>query len=47
MGQRCGFSMNHGLPKTAISDEGKKLITDFDEEFNEDELTATQQARAK
>ena len=35
------------LAKVAISDEGKKLIADFDEEFNEDELTATQQARAK
>lgn len=35
------------LAKVAISDEGKKLISDFDEEFNEDELTATQQARAK
>lgn len=29
------------LAKVAISDEGKKLIADFDEEFNEDELTAT------
>lgn len=35
------------LAKVAISDEGKKLIADFDEDFNEDELTATQQARAK
>lgn len=35
------------LAKVAISDEGKKLIADFDEEFNEDELTATQQARTK
>lgn len=35
------------LAKVAISDEGKKLIADFDEEFNEDELTDTQQARAK
>lgn len=35
------------LAKVAVSDEGKKLIADFDEEFNEDELTATQQARAK
>lgn len=35
------------LAKVAISDEGKKLISEFDEEFNEDELTATQQARAK
>ena len=35
------------LAKVAISDEGKKLIADFDEEFNEGDLTATQQARAK
>ena len=35
------------LANVAISDEGKNLISDFDEEFNEDELTATRQARAK
>lgn len=35
------------LAKVAISEEGKKLIQAFDDEFNEDELNETQQARAK
>lgn len=30
------------LAKIAISDEGRQLIEDFDDEFNEDELTLTQ-----
>ena len=30
------------LPKLYISDEGRQLIEDFDDEFNEDELTLTQ-----
>ncbi|WP_329799206.1 DEAD/DEAH box helicase family protein, partial [Escherichia coli] len=29
------------LAKIAISDEGRQLIEDFDDEFNEDELTLT------
>ena len=35
------------LAKVAISDEGKQLIEAFDQEFDEESLTATQQARAK
>jgi type I restriction enzyme R subunit len=35
------------LAKIAISDEGRQLIEDFDDEFNEDELTLTQKERSK
>ncbi|STR32758.1 type I site-specific deoxyribonuclease, HsdR family [Klebsiella grimontii] len=35
------------LAKIAISDEGRQLIEEFDDEFNEDELTLTQKERSK
>ncbi len=35
------------LAKINLSDEGKKLVSEFDEEFAPDELTETQQAKAK
>lgn len=35
------------LAKINLSDEGKKLVSEFDEEFEPDELTETQQAKAK
>lgn len=35
------------LAKITISDEGQELIKQFDDEFNEDELTETQKARSK
>lgn len=46
-GATVGIFYESRLAKVAVSDEGKKLIADFDEEFNEDALAATQQARAK
>lgn len=35
------------LAKIAISEEGRQLIQDFDDEFNEDELLETQKERSK
>jgi type I restriction enzyme R subunit len=35
------------LAKVGLSDEGKKLIADLDEELEQDELTETQKAKAK
>ena len=35
------------LAKIALSDEGKKLVKEFDEELNQDELTESQKAKAK
>jgi type I restriction enzyme R subunit len=35
------------LAKVGLSDEGKKLIADLDEELDQDELTETQKAKAK
>lgn len=35
------------LAKVNLSEEGKKLVEDLDEELNEDELTNTQKAKAK
>lgn len=35
------------LAKVAISDEGKKLIEDLDEELNEDELSENQKTKSK
>ncbi len=35
------------LAKVALSDEGRKLIKELDEELNQDELTETQKAMAK
>ncbi len=35
------------LAKIGLSNEGKKLIQDFDDELNQDELTETQKAKAK
>ena len=35
------------LAKIAISDEGKELIEDFDEQFSEEDLNQTQKERAK
>jgi type I restriction enzyme R subunit len=35
------------LAKISLSEEGKKLIKDLDEDFNEDDLSETQKAKAK
>jgi type I restriction enzyme R subunit len=35
------------LAKVSLSEEGKKLVSEFDEEFAPDELTETQKAKAK
>lgn len=35
------------LAKISLSEEGKKLVSEFDEEFDPDDLTETQQAKAK
>ncbi len=35
------------LAKVSLSDEGKKLIDDLDEELKQDDLTSTQKAKAK
>lgn len=35
------------LAKISLSEEGKKLIQDLDDEFNEDDLSETQKAKAK
>jgi type I restriction enzyme R subunit len=35
------------LAKVGLSDEGKKLVAELDEELNEDDLTETQKAKAK
>ena len=35
------------LAKVGLSDEGKKLIAEFDEELDQDELTETQKAKSK
>lgn len=35
------------LAKISLSEEGKKLVSEFDEEFDPDDLTETQKAKAK
>ena len=35
------------LAKVNLSEEGKKLIAELDEELDQDELTETQKAKAK